>query len=243
MRFSGTVRKATPIPIPSANNHPAILAAMVVLGAHAQKREIRKVETWVWVPYLAYAWELAETKPGTNERFLILGRFAINFHEKSGLVELLEGWRGRKYEPDELIDPAAVVGKPCLVNVTHGTSARGNPVAQIDSVSRLPVGTVPLQPQRELLVHSFTDDDGRVLPEPAALPARLATLPWLFGRPIEQWIKSSREWKFAKSIPLTDEEAQAEEHRRRALAANGGDHDTPPKSDTNGTTDPNDIPF
>ena len=68
--------------------------------------------------------------------------YTSSLGEKANLRHILESWRGRAFTQEELarFDIFAILGKPCLITVTHKESG-GKVYANITAVTALPKGT------------------------------------------------------------------------------------------------------
>lgn len=78
-----------------------------------------------------------------------IGRFyTASFNEKATLRHHLAAWRGRDFTPAELkgFDLFNILGKSCLINVTHKTTD-ARTYANITSIMALPKGTKGADPE------------------------------------------------------------------------------------------------
>jgi len=68
--------------------------------------------------------------------------YTLSLAEKSALRPMLQSWRGRAFTPDELkkFDVTTIVGKPCMITVTHAPKDGGGVYANIGAVVKLPDG-------------------------------------------------------------------------------------------------------
>lgn len=93
--------------------------------------------------------------------------YTASLSEKATLRHILESWRGKGFTQDELksFDLFNVLGKPCLITVTHKES-NGKVYANIVSVTALPKGMVPPKAENPLLKYSADESDSfKALPE------------------------------------------------------------------------------
>jgi hypothetical protein len=69
-------------------------------------------------------------------------KFTLSLHEKAALRKILQSWRGRAFTPDELkkFDVTTILGKPCLITVTHSPKDGGGVYANVGAVAKLPPG-------------------------------------------------------------------------------------------------------
>src|SRR5262249_2707866 len=194
MKWTARAAAQTGSEIPAAENHNAVCVGLVDLGRHAEEYENRNGTIKKLVLFIAIAWELAQTRSASTERHVVIERYSYTFSEKSKLRQLLEGWRGTKFEPDAEVGVAGVLGRPCLLQIVHKKSARGNLVANIDQVSKLPAGMTPLVPQHQPFTWEITDESGALIRRDVAFPDNLSWVPWLYGQRLADVITSSYDW-------------------------------------------------
>ena len=173
-----------------AGNHPAVCIGLIDLGTHYEcfqggaEKKVRKV---------MLLWELEAEVEGKDKRLFVGRDFNIGLNDKGELVygdksnirKLLETWRGRAYNPDEEIDPEAVVGKACLVSIKHKPTQKGKSYAQVDSVGSLPKGMTALKPSKAKVLYSADSDEGAPGED---------WLPRVFGEKVENVLQRSLEW-------------------------------------------------
>ena len=93
------------------------------------------------LPKVLIGWELADTLMENGKPFIQYQRYTASLNEKSSLRRLLEGWRGRGFQPKEL---AGFSLKPLLGTTCYLTTKRvvhpGNPQcwSKVMSVCSLP---------------------------------------------------------------------------------------------------------
>lgn len=88
------------------------------------------------------AWQIAESRDD-GKPFLVFKRYTLSLHEKSALSHDMEGWRGKKFTEAERRggwDVESIIGKCCLLNVTHNEASNGKTYANIASIMPLPKG-------------------------------------------------------------------------------------------------------
>lgn len=110
------------------------------------------------VHQVVIGWELAELMPD-GRPFSATQKYTASLHEKANMRKMLEGWRGRAFTEVELrkFDLEEVLGKLCMVNVIHVTSASNRTHAHVASVMPIPRGMASPKPVNELLKFSFDD--------------------------------------------------------------------------------------
>lgn len=88
---------------------------------------------------LLVSWELPGELMADGRPFAVSRFYTNSLHERAALRKDLESWRGRAFTKTELegFDLAQILGKPCLVAVTHTPSGR----EKVNAVLALPKGT------------------------------------------------------------------------------------------------------
>jgi hypothetical protein len=63
-------------------------------------------------------------------------KFTLSLHEKASLRKILQSWRGKAFTPEELkkFDVTTILGKPCLITVTHEPKDGGGVYANVGAV-------------------------------------------------------------------------------------------------------------
>jgi hypothetical protein len=117
-------------------------------------------------------WELPEVriqfeKDGVeiDKPRVITRELTISLSEKSTMRPLLESWRGRGFNAQELIafDLKNLVGVNCLLNVIH-REVGNKTYANADMVMPLPKSMGKLEPENETIFYSI-EDDGFTIPD------------------------------------------------------------------------------
>ncbi len=119
--------------IPTEDNHKGALVAIIDLGTHLETYKDGKTGESHKV-YLIF--EIDEKKAdGANH---VIGKeFTLTTGPKSGLRQMMEQWRGKKYNEGEEIAITKALGQPCMVNVTHGASAKGSEYAKLGAITKI----------------------------------------------------------------------------------------------------------
>lgn len=129
--------------IPSGN-HIARCYGMVQIGTIKEEsgiyagKELHKVRISWETPH-----ESHDFGKGLQP-FSIHKEFTLSMNEKATLRKYLESWRGKAFTDieAEAFDITKLIGKPCMINVIHKTSGKGNTYADISSIATLPKGLV-----------------------------------------------------------------------------------------------------
>lgn len=87
-------------------------------------------------------------------------QYTLSLSEKSNLRPMLQSWRGKAFTPDELkkFDVTTVLGKPCMITVTHKPKQDGGVYANVGTVAKLPAGLEAPQLEGRPLLY---DDDNK----------------------------------------------------------------------------------
>jgi len=128
-------------------------------GEHKQQRKI------------LVSWELPDELMADGRPYSIHKRYTNSLHEKAALRRDLEAWLGRPLTAAELLkfDLAALIGKPCLLNVVHDTNPRGT-FANVGSLMPLPKNMTCPEPVNEPVIFDIDAPDLEVF---ASLSERL----------------------------------------------------------------------
>ena len=206
-------------PIPSAGPHKATIVALIGLGTHAEQFKDEKTGKIKNVDYakILLLWELHdEIVPGTKDRrFLLSKDYRIALGPRAALRLLMEGLRGTAYKEGEEMDVGKLLGMPCLLSVKHGQS-KSNPdrtYAFVDGVMAYPKKDPKPPPHTKPYIFDIAQGDRNF--------AILDDVPYLYGEPITEVMKRSREWHRAHATDPRD--------------------DNPPAND--GDSDHTDMPF
>lgn len=177
-------------------NHPAVCAAVIGAGTHTQQFQGKppKDEEKVII-----VWEVEADDPQTKEskRYFILKDYNLYFNEKSNLRKLVEGWfPAKKFSDGEDVDLTKLAGKACLLTV-----AEKDGYSRVDAAKPLVKGMAALKPS----VPAFTWDVGDGTPYPSP-----AWVPYIWGKPMADYIRESHEVGGGKDRPLTEDGEAAE---------------------------------
>lgn len=161
--------------IPSADNHPAVLVAIVDLGTHmesfqgADPKPTRKV---------LFVWELVTEKlSGTTNNHVIGRVFTLSFHKKSGLMAMLTSWKGEELPEGFEVDLEVLLGKKCMLSVVHVKSKDGEKTyANVGTISKVPKGLTVPERQHEPILWTLANDE-----EPPAVD----WLPWVYDKSLQ----------------------------------------------------------
>jgi len=118
--------------------------------------------------------------------------YTLSMHEKSTLRHDLESWRGKAFTEEQAksFDITKLLGVPCMLNIIHRLSKKGDAYATIASVSSMPKGMTAPGQVNDNFEWNFTDKYS---------PVMLETFPDF----IKDRIKSSDEYR-AMTSPIED---------------------------------------
>jgi len=103
-----------------------------------QERILNKVRVGWELPT-----ELRVFKQENGEQPLVISKeYTLFMNEKSNLRKDLESWRGKPFTEDQAksFDITVLIGKECMINITHKVSAKGNTYETISAITPLPKG-------------------------------------------------------------------------------------------------------
>ena len=136
---TGSSRKPAPI-----GTHLAYCYQVIDLGTQTSTFDgEKKTAHKVWLGF-----ELTEEK-GDDGKPVTVGTFSsVSLHEKATLRKWLEAWRTRAFTADELkgFKLTNILGKSCMVTVTHKQKANGGISDVVASVTAPPKGVQPSGP-------------------------------------------------------------------------------------------------
>lgn len=149
-------KKESNFEITPAGNHVARVYQIIHLGTipetyMGEEKMTSKIRVYFELPN-----EVREFKPGEGEKpFSISQEYTFSMNGKAKLRALVEGMVGAMNDDEaDYFDLETLVGKTCLVNVAHKTSAKGNEYSVIMGTSPLPKGTTAPEPFNDPKVYS-----------------------------------------------------------------------------------------
>ncbi len=163
-----------------AGSHAACLIALIDLGTHTETyqgtnpTDKRK---------LFFLWEIDHSTENGSGRAVIGWEYNVSFGSKSKMRQMVESWRGKKFNDDEEFDVTKLLGKPCLLTVIHETK-NDRTFAKISSIGPMPKGMAAIKPSRPLI--QFDLDSGKEFPDADYLP-------WTFGQKLVDKFNASHE--------------------------------------------------
>lgn len=156
--------------VPSGN-HVARCYSMVEMGTitseyMGEEKSLKKVRVTWELPFKKKVFK----QENGEQPYSISKEYTLSMYEKANLRKDLESWRGQGFTEDQAksFDISKLLGKPCMINVIHKDSKKGNKYAQVSSITPIPDGmTCPAQinPTFELSYSDWSDDKFNSLPE------------------------------------------------------------------------------
>ena len=154
-------------------------------------------------PQIIVMWEVPGEQvevDGEMKPAVVSGFFNKFFSERAKLRQWLEAWRGRPFSEEELMgfDLSNVLGKGCMINVTHTPAGK----AKITGIAAMPKGIPAPQATNPIIDFNLQDYDQAVFDS--------------ISEGIQNIIKKSPEWQ------AINQPAQG------FRTADTGDNNTPP---------------
>lgn len=135
MKIGGKQNKQSDfLPCPEGD-HPSVLVDIIDLGKVKVSFDGKEKEQ----DMMRFVFEVHPQ--GESETYLVFQRYTKSLHEKSTLRKHLKQWRGKDLttaEEAEGYDVELLLGKPCLLSISHSESKDGaNTFANIDLIRPL----------------------------------------------------------------------------------------------------------
>lgn len=169
---------------PPAGNHTAALVAVVDLGD--QRQEDKKTGRNYWSHRAWFVWELLEHKiAGTTKNHVIGAEVTLALSDTSNLYKWVLARTGKAPDP-ATFKVADEVGQPCMLSVVN--SPGGYPqVKGVAAVPKVMIDRGLVTPATYPLTLLDIED---LVSGKAVVPE---WVPWIYGSPVEDWVKASRE--------------------------------------------------
>jgi hypothetical protein len=176
--------------LPPGGTHAAVLVALIDLGTHSfefkgKPKESRKIY---------YVWELTAENDSKGNSFTVARDFTWSMSAKSHQRPMIEAWVGTIAD-DQEFDPTVLLGKPCFIGLTEGTSSNDKKFIEVATVGQ-PMKGFAVPPASKPL---FTFHLSQVRTQKDSIPIP-EWVPRLYGREIIDEIKSSKEFL---ALPVT----------------------------------------
>lgn len=145
--------------------------------------------------------ELKVFDPAKGEQPLVISKeFTLSMNEKATLRKMLASWRGKDFTEveSEKFNILKLLGVPCMINIIHKTSKKGNDYEDIASITPMPKGMNCPEQINKSIVWDFEEPDFVLLD----------SLPDF----IKDKIKSSREYQKLNAPNEANIKHEADEH-------------------------------
>ena len=175
--------------VPSGN-HVALCNAVIDLGVQPGSGMYPDPKHQVYIRFELPTERVTYQKDGKDlEGPMSIGRsFTASMSEKANLRKFIEGWFGKKFPSDEAaadFDIANILGKKCLLNVTH--TEKGQKVyANVTAAAPIPRGMTAEYAQHNASLYFSLDD-----PDPKVFEK------------LPKWIKEKIEGRIVVQNPVT----------------------------------------
>lgn len=127
--------EGTKYSVPPAGLNPAVLVAIIDVGSHEKQGKNEKTgeAEYYTARSVFLAWELTDSKQdGYEDKNHFIGaEYTLSLGDRANLRKLIEEWRGRALGKDEGFKLATLLGRPCVLNVLHKQSQKGNAFAVV----------------------------------------------------------------------------------------------------------------
>lgn len=156
-----------------AGNHLAYCIKMIEIGTCNEnvmgtEKQLHKVNLTWELPLVTKIFDEAK---GPHP-LVVSKEFTLSMGDKANLRKMLESWRGSPFTEEQAknFDITVLLGKPCMVNVTHKPSKKDPSIKydEISAVTPVPKGmTMPKQvnPSQELSYDKWDEKLFEALPD------------------------------------------------------------------------------
>lgn len=166
---------------PPSGAHPAYLIGLIDLGTQPYIFNKEQKEA----PKIMFVWELTAEKNKAGDSFVVGQDFTFSLAKNSHLRPFAEGWIGKSLGADEEVDFLSLVGQPCQITLTDGTTASGKKFVEVASVCK---------PMRGLTVPEMTITPYVYTFESRKEPDLPGWVPFSYGKKVLDVMKLAKEW-------------------------------------------------
>lgn len=125
-----------------AGQHPARCVDVVFRGLFPNKFKEGAMQPKISIHLMLDAQDEDgnEVRRGDGKRFVLSQWYTKSMNDKANLRKTLESWRGKAFDDAvaERFNLNDLINAPALVNVKHVRNAKGDEVAVIDTLTKLP---------------------------------------------------------------------------------------------------------
>lgn len=172
--------------LPPSGTHAAVCVAVIELGTHTNEYQGKATDQ----QKVFLVFELVDENKADGSSHFVGRDFSLSLGKKSNLRKIMAGWRGKDFDDDEELDLAKVVGRPCIVSISHKTPGERT-YATLDSVSQPMKGQSIGKPSVTPFAWEITEDRGE--------PPTEDWLPFIYGKSVYDTINASHEYTGKKS--------------------------------------------
>lgn len=166
---------------PPVGNHLAVCVAIIDMGDQEQTAKKNGVEELYWAHRAYFIWELCDEQiAGTGKNHVIGADLTLTMSDRGKLPQWVKARCGVVVTKDW--NPLSELGQPCMLNVVpNGDYVNvGGMAGLAKSLAANP--PKPTYPLTSVSLEEFRE--GKAIPE---------WVPWLFGNPVEAYLRASRE--------------------------------------------------
>lgn len=162
-----------PRELTEAGNHVGYCIKMIEIGTTLEnvmgtEKHLHKVNLTFELPLVTKVFE--ESKG--PQPLVVSKEFTLSMGEKANLRKMLESWRGSPFTEEQAknFDITVLLGKPCMINLTHKASKKDPSIKydEISAITPVPKGmTYPKQvnPSQELSYDKWDEELFKALPD------------------------------------------------------------------------------
>jgi len=199
---------------PPVGNHLAVMVGVFDMGKQFQE-PFKAGDKGYWAARAFFVWELVGEKMTGADRNHVIGiDLTLSTDERSKLRKWVEARTGKPMVPP--FDPTTELGLGSFLSVI--ANKKGYPV--VNGMAALPKG-IPVPPPTYKPVAISLDEyrAGAKIPE---------WCPWLYGSPLEEWIKACQQLGGARPQPRKSNDPQSGE---QPAAGAGSQYTQPAEGD------------
>lgn len=164
---------STPRELTEAGNHVGYCIKMIEIGTTLEnvmgtEKHLHKVNLTFELPLVTKVFDEAKGA----QPLVVSKEFTLSMGEKANLRKMLESWRGSPFTEEQAknFDITVLLGKPCMINLTHKASKKDPSIKydEISAITPVPKGmTYPAQvnPSQELSYDKWDEKLFESLPD------------------------------------------------------------------------------
>jgi hypothetical protein len=184
--------------LPSEEPQPAVLIGIIDIGTQTSPKYGKSRQG-------VFIWELTgEERKKDNTPFILAHKFTLSMNEKSNLYKFVKAWRKNVTDGEEY-DVAGLLGMKAVLNIElkGGQGEKGDRTyLEILGANKPAKGQTVNDPENDPLLWEI--EGGSELPEQKWIPN-------LYGKPIQEMIRESDEWRAREAQRAGAEKTKAVE--------------------------------